>query len=72
MKTRKLLDGSETQDFDYPIDLIIHTKAPGKWRIIDLETGEEYVGVPQPNPKFSEILREKVSKGIIGTWQKYS
>ena len=27
-KKRKLLDGSEVDDYDYPIDLILHTKAP--------------------------------------------
>ena len=35
-KKRKLLDGSEVNDYDYPIDLILHTKAPGKWKLIDL------------------------------------
>ena len=43
-KKRKLLDGSEVNDYDYPIDLILHTKAPGKWTLIDLETGQEYLG----------------------------
>ena len=37
IKKRKLLDGSEVNDYDHPIDLILHTKAPGKWKLIDLD-----------------------------------
>lgn len=42
---RKLLNkyGTEVEELDHPMDLIIHTKAPGKWRLIDMETGQEYV-----------------------------
>lgn len=67
---RILLDGSEVEEFKQPIDLIIHTKAPGKWKIIDLETGEEYIGSPEEHPKFSKMLMERVSRGIIGHWKK--
>jgi hypothetical protein len=38
---RKLLNGEEVPENDNPIDLVIHTKAPGKWKLIDMETGEE-------------------------------
>jgi hypothetical protein len=41
---RKLIDGTEIESYDTPIDLTIHTKAPGKWLLIDLETGQEYIG----------------------------
>ena len=41
---RKLLNGTEIPDSDNPIDLIVHTKAPEKWKLIDMETGQEYVG----------------------------
>ena len=41
---RKLLNGWEVPENDTPIDLIVHTKAPGKWKLIDMETGQEYVG----------------------------
>lgn len=41
---RRLLDGSEVIETDTPTDLIIHTKAPGKWKLIDMETGQEYIG----------------------------
>lgn len=69
MDKRKLQDGSEVTDFSKPIDLIIHTKAPGKWKLIDLETGEEYLGC-DIGTEFAEILRAKVQLGQIGTWVK--
>jgi len=69
-KKRKLLDGSEVNDYDYPIDLILHTKAPGKWKLIDLETGQEYLGSDISHETFGEILRTKVSKSKIGSWFK--
>jgi len=70
IKKRKLLDGSEVNDYDYPIDLILHTKAPGKWKVIDLETGQEYLGSEITHGTFGEILRTKVSNGKIGSWIK--
>lgn len=70
MKKRILKDGSSVDDFDQPIDLIIHTKAPGKWKLIDLETGQEYLGSEIPHGNFAEVLRSKVINGIIGSWFK--
>lgn len=58
------------EDLDYPVDLIIHTKAPGKWKIIDMETGQEYIGDKNTHPSFGPILKDKVSKGRIGQWRK--
>jgi hypothetical protein len=69
MNSRILKDGSEIISFETPVDLIIHTKAPGKWKLIDLETGEEYLG-SEVETGFAEILREKVKNGKIGTWIK--
>ena len=44
---RKLLNGTEVPENNTPIDLIVHTKAPGKWKLIDMQTGQEYVGSPE-------------------------
>ena len=41
---RNLLNGTEVPENATPIDLIVHTKAPEKWKLIDMETGQEYVG----------------------------
>jgi len=46
---RKLINGQEAEEFDYAIDLTIHTKCPEKWLLIDLETGQEYMGSSKPN-----------------------
>jgi hypothetical protein len=62
MNRRILKDESEVISFETPVDLIIHTKAPGK-------TGEEYLG-SEVETGFAEMLREKVKKGKIGTWIK--
>lgn len=70
IKKRKLLDGSEVNDYDYPIDLILHTRAPGKWKLIDLETGQEYLGSDISHESFAELLRSKVSYSKIGSWFK--
>ena len=69
-KKRKLSDGSEVEDYDYPIDLILHTKAPAKWKLIDLETGQEYLGSEISHETFGEVLRSKVAKSKIGSWFK--
>jgi hypothetical protein len=49
MGHRKLINGKVAWELQAPIDLIIHTKAPGKWKIIDMETGQEYIGAAEPN-----------------------
>jgi hypothetical protein len=69
MDKRILKDGSEVDSFDKPVDLIIHTKAPEKWKLIDMETGEEYLG-SDIITDFAETLREKVNTNKIGTWVK--
>ena len=66
---RTLKDKKEVETFDKPVDLIIHTKCPEKWKLIDLETGEEYLG-SEIGTDFAEILREKVKINKIGTWVK--
>ena len=44
MKTRKLIDGTEVKELDKPISLLIETKCPEKWKIVDMETGQAYIG----------------------------
>lgn len=41
---RKLLDGKEVQELAEPKTLVVKTKCPEKWMLIDLETGERYLG----------------------------
>jgi hypothetical protein len=44
MKTIKLLDGSEVEELERPVTLQIKTKCPSKYKLIDMETGETYIG----------------------------
>lgn len=46
---RKLVNGHKVKELKKPIDLVVHTKCPGKWLLVDLETGEEYLGSAEPN-----------------------
>jgi hypothetical protein len=48
MMKRKLIDGTEALELSEPITLIIKTKCPEKWILIDRETGETYTGYSTP------------------------
>ena len=39
MRTHK-----EFQELENPVDIIIHTKVPTKWLLVDRETGQVYQG----------------------------
>jgi hypothetical protein len=41
---RKLLDGTHVPAFDVGIELKVITKCPSKYKLVDLETGQEYIG----------------------------
>jgi hypothetical protein len=41
---RKLKDGSTVEELVEPKILTIKTKCPEKWMLVDLETGERYIG----------------------------
>ena len=34
----------EFKELDSPIDIVIHTKVPTKWLLVDRETGQVYQG----------------------------
>ena len=44
MKSRKLLDGTEVREYEFPVTLEVRTKCPSKYKLVDMETGEEYLG----------------------------
>ena len=59
MKTRKLKNGDKVKELDKSTTLEIRTRCPNKWKLIDMETGEEYVGT---NPDEHHMLWKKVIK----------
>ena len=42
---RTLLDGTIVPALDIPIELVVKTKCPGKYKLVDMETGLTYTGV---------------------------
>jgi hypothetical protein len=54
----RIYQGAEVLEYDEAVDLTVHTKAPGKWLLIDLETGQEYIGSKEPN-KYGKWMRLK-------------
>jgi len=44
MKTRTLKDGTEVEQYEHNIILNVITKCPSKYKLIDMETGQEYIG----------------------------
>ena len=46
MKTRTLKDGTEVKELELPVTLTVYTRCPEKYKLVDMETGEEYVGYP--------------------------
>jgi hypothetical protein len=49
MKTRKLIDGNVVKELDKAATLKVYTKCPEKYLLIDLETGEHYIGHADPD-----------------------
>ena len=43
-KKRTLVSGKEVPDLGRVVNLSILTKCPEKWKIVDMETGQEYIG----------------------------
>lgn len=44
VKHRKLQSRVEVPELDEPITLKVYTKCPEKYMLIDMETGEKYIG----------------------------
>jgi len=44
MKTRTLQSGKTVIDLLAPVTLEVYTRCPEKYKLIDMETGQEYVG----------------------------
>jgi hypothetical protein len=44
MTKRKLQTGEEVKVLNEPVTLKVYTRCPEKWMLVDLETGERYIG----------------------------
>ena len=41
---RKLQDGTVVEDLEHAVTLMVKTKCPAKYKLVDMETGIEYTG----------------------------
>jgi hypothetical protein len=55
--SRTLQNGVQVYELKEPVELIVKTKAPMKWLLIDQETGEQYIGT---TPKEGQYHWSKV------------
>ena len=55
MKTRKLKNGNIANELEKAITLKIYTKCPNKYKLIDMETGEEYIGSVSEDSHWTKI-----------------
>ena len=55
---RTLKNGVQVYELNEPVELVVKTKAPMKWKLVDRETGEEYIG---NTPKEGEKHWSKVN-----------
>ena len=55
---RTLKDGTKAEELDENITLCVYTKCPSKYKLIDTETGEEYVG---QDPRYNNHHWKKIN-----------
>jgi len=55
MKTRTLKDGAEVKELELPVTLTVYTRCPEKYKLVDMETGEEYIGYPTVNSSWKKV-----------------
>jgi len=49
---RTLKDGTQVEELDENVTLRVYTKCPSKYKLIDTETGEEYIGQDPRNNNY--------------------
>ena len=54
---RTLLDNTQVYELEDSVELVVKTRVPMKWLLIDRETGEQYIGT---TPKEGELHWSKV------------
>jgi hypothetical protein len=75
MPDRKLIDGSIAKEYSDPVTITVYTKAPTKWKLTDMQTGEEYIADFRP-AKVDALAMIKmggfrnIQKNTYGTWVK--
>ena len=53
----------EFEEFEKPVDLVVHTKCPNKWLLIDRETGQIYEGTSEGHwDRLDPIIKDNFTK----------
>ena len=63
MATRTLTTGQVVPELDKAVTLTVYTKCPEKYKLVDMETGEEYIG--QDNSEQKSWKKIKENDGIL-------
>lgn len=58
MKTRKLQDGTVVQELSEVKILKVKTRCPEKYMLVDLETGQRYIGYPTDGPSDWRLIKD--------------
>ena len=67
MNDRKLKDGTTAKRFDKKFTLGVVTDTPQKWKLTDLESGEEYIGNTQVNENSLSWQKSK----LYALWKQH-
>ena len=59
---RTLLNGVQVYELDEPVTLTVYTKCPMKYKLVDRETGEEYIG---QNPNKNKYCWSKIDNAQV-------
>lgn len=69
-KKRNLINGTQVEELDEAVCLIIYTLAPQKWKIEDMETGQVYIGDIESHPVHGDQLKSLTQNAKIVQWKK--
>lgn len=58
-KSRTLLDGRDVEELDEPVTLKVYTKCPEKYMLVDMQTGERYIGYKTQGNNYWRRINEE-------------
>jgi len=57
MANRNLINGDSAEELDSHVELVVKTKSPTKWILVDSETGQIYRGCEEIRPRGLNVRR---------------
>ena len=58
MTERTLIDGTKVKELDEAKTLTVYTKCPGKYMLVDMETGQVYTGHETDGKNSWKLIQE--------------